>query len=307
MPLISVILPVFNAARYLRAAVESTLAQTTREIEIIAVDDGSCDDSFAILQQTARLDSRIHVLTRPNTGIVGALNDGLALARGDWVARMDGDDWAHPSRFEKQLCYLQVHPECVAVGTHAWIMDKRGASVDRFTPPTDHEGIMAQLLRGNGAALLHPSVMFKRSALEAAGGYDPKFCKAEDLDLYFRLGQLGRFANLPETLMRYRLHPASTNFSHRERQRALVSFLVTRERNRKGLPPLEDSGPLGPADMTPVDLHRLWACTSCDHGTYSTALRHSLLALMMDPLSLSTWRTLRYTTGRLQRRTMAKA
>src|SRR5207253_385711 len=94
-PTVSVLLPVYNGARYLRPAVESILAQTFADFELIAVDDGSTDRSLAMLQEYARRDPRVHVITRPNTGIAGALNDGLAAARGEFLARMDADDISH--------------------------------------------------------------------------------------------------------------------------------------------------------------------------------------------------------------------
>lgn len=302
MPRLSVILPVYNCRRYLKAAIDSIRTQTCPDFEFILVDDGSTDGSAALIDRAAQADSRIRVIRRPNTGIVGALNDGLAVATAEFIARMDGDDLAEPTRFAAQLAFLEQHPEVVALGTAARIIDARSAVVDLYQPPSDHDGIIEHLLRGNGAALLHPSVVFRREALEAAGRYSPEFCKAEDLDLFLRLARLGRFANLPEPLMRYRLHLQSTNFSQRARQKELVGRIITRERTARGLPPLEPAAIVGPADSSPAALHRQWACTSCIHGRATTALRHALLGLAGAPLSRGSWSTLRYVLGRLRSR-----
>lgn len=98
-PLISVLVPVYNCKRYLRLAVVSVLAQTLGDMEVICVDDGSTDGSLEVLRELERQDARVKVISRPNTGIVGALNDALAVARGKYLARMDGDDVSHPDRF----------------------------------------------------------------------------------------------------------------------------------------------------------------------------------------------------------------
>ena len=302
MPRVSVILPVYNCRRYLAAALDSIRAQTFTDFEFIAVDDGSTDGSAAILDAAATREPRLRVIRRPNTGIVGALNDGLALATGELIARMDGDDLAEPERFARQLDYLASHPECVALGTAARIIDARSAVVDLYQPPSDHDGIMEQLLLGNGAALLHPSVVFRRATLEAAGRYDPEFCKAEDLDLFLRLSRLGRFANLPVPLMRYRLHLQSTNFSQRARQKALVQRIVERERQQRGLPALDTTVLAGPSDRSPADLSREWACTCCTHGRGTTALYYAFHAIVRAPAARASWKTLRYVLGRLSHR-----
>jgi glycosyltransferase involved in cell wall biosynthesis len=304
-PLISVIIPVYNAARYVRPAVGSMLAQTLRDIEVIAVDDGSTDNSKFILESMAATDSRLRVITRPNTGIVGALNDALAVSRAALIARMDADDLAAPDRLEKQLHYLDAHPECIALGTHAWLMDADGETVDLFAPPIDHDGIVDQLLVGNGAALLHPAVVFRRPPLDAAHGYAQEFCRAEDLDLFFRLIPHGKFANLPEPLMRYRLHPNSTNFSRRREQQKLVQTILDRERRARNLPAFDITSVKSPADSAPAELHRNWACTACQHGRRRTAWKHALRALRLAPRERYSWQIMRYVLARTLRASSA--
>ena len=125
-PRVSVALPVHNCERYVAEAIESILAQTFTDFEFLIVDDGSTDGTLPILNRFAARDSRIRVISRPNTGIVGALNEILGLARADLVARMDADDVALPVRFERQVRYLDEHPECVMVGSRVTIIDPDG-------------------------------------------------------------------------------------------------------------------------------------------------------------------------------------
>jgi glycosyltransferase involved in cell wall biosynthesis len=298
MPRLSVLLPVYNCRRYLAAAIASIRAQAFADFECIVVDDGSTDGSAAIIDRASAVDPRLRVVRRPNTGIVGALNNGLALATAEFIARMDGDDVAEPGRFAAQLAFLEDHPEVVALGCAARTIDSRGAILDLIRPPLAHEAIVDQLLLGNGAALIHPAVILRRTALVAAGPYAAEFCKAEDLDLFLRLARFGRLANLAEPLLRYRLHLQSTNFSQRTRQKELVLRILARERTARGLSPLTLADLAGPADQSHAALHRNWACTACRHGRASTALRHALLALAAEPLAHASWSVLRYTLGR---------
>lgn len=293
-PRISVLLPVHNCGPYLAAAIASIRAQTFSDFEFIIVDDGSTDGSSAVIEQAAAQEPRVRVMRRPNTGIVGALNDGLALARGEFVARMDGDDLAAPQRFETQLAFLAARPHCVAVGSAVWLIDAAGAVVDRYFPPLDHASIEHHLLLGNGGALIHPSLLLRRAALAAVGGYRREYDRAEDLDLFLRLAQRGTLANLAAPLLRYRLHLGSTNFVHREQQRRLCERLVAAARAERGLPPLTAGAVAAPADLSPAARHRGWVVTALRWGRRSTAVRHALLALRAEPRARDSWRHLRY-------------
>lgn len=212
-PLVSIVLPVFNAATYLREAVDSMLAQSLTDFELIAVDDGSTDNSLALLQYLATTDNRIRILSRPNTGIVGALNDGIAISRGEFIARMDADDYSHPLRLEKQLHFLQTHPDHVAVGCEFYYIGSRGEFLIRSSRIQDPAAIEARLLLGDGGTLIHPSVLFRAAAIKQVGAYRQEAIWIEDLDLYLRLAQIGKLANLPEALFWYRLHEGSVNFT----------------------------------------------------------------------------------------------
>jgi GT2 family glycosyltransferase len=293
-PAISVILPVYNAAAYLRAAVESLLGQTFRDFELIAVDDGSTDGSGALLAELARGDERVRVISRPNTGIVGALNDGVAAARADLVARMDADDVAEPGRLAVQHAYMEATPGCVVLGTGAWLIDSRGEVVGLHEPAQKPELILRHLLAGDGGVLLHPTIMMRRAAFDAAGGYARECELAEDLDLYFRLLKQGAGANLPAPWLRYRQHKASANFRRREAQRQIVETILEREFAERGLARPEQSRMRGPADLSAGERHAAWALGALQHGAKRTALRHAARAVLHAPATRDSWRVLKY-------------
>jgi hypothetical protein len=176
-----------------------------------------------------------------------------------------------------------------------------------IAPPTAHGEIESELLAGNGGALLHPSAMFRRDAFERVCGYDPEFCRAEDVDLYFRLIPEGRLANLPEPLIRYRQHYKSTNFTLRAEQKVLLRRILYREAGRRRIAPERQTIAVAPADLGVADLHRQWACTSCRYGSSSTALKHAFLGLCSSPVEHRSWSVLRYVCGRAFARAKARA
>lgn len=293
-PLISVLLPVFNASRYLQTALDSVAAQTCADFELIAVDDGSADDSLAILRRHAAHDSRTIILSRPNTGIVGALNHGLALARGEFVARMDADDVALPARFAAQVSYLRAHAACVAVGSDILYLDPEGAPIERHRPALDHAAILAQLLEGNGGALIHPSTLLRRAALAQVGGYHAGFNLVEDLDLYLRLATLGQLANLPDVFLHYRQHPQNTHSTHGSRE-ALRLELVNPHRLAAGLPLLTADPANGVPPPRRADWRRQWAYNALRGGHQPTARKNAWRACFTAPHDLRNWQCLRYT------------
>ena len=203
-PLISVIMPTFNAQAYLSEAVDSILAQTYTNLELICVDGASKDKTLEILHRYQTQDSRVRIISRPDTGIVSALNDGLREVRGTFIARMDGDDLCVPERLALQVAYLQQNPDCVAVGTWVTRTTPNGYPVGEQKPPIDHEVIDHALIRGDVSVMIHGTTMFRSQALNDIGGWDDRFNNVEDLDLFLRLAEYGKLANVPQFLYRYR-------------------------------------------------------------------------------------------------------
>lgn len=294
-PSISVVMPVFNASRYLRAAVESVLAQTFRDFELIAIDDGSTDDSRAILEQFAAADARACVLSRPNTGIVGALNDGVAAARGEFIARMDADDIALPQRFEKQVAYLRAQPECVCVGSFFNYIDAEGKRVKWNARDTTHAGIEAALLAGDGGALIHPSILLRRDAVERAGRYRIEAQWVEDLDLYLRLARLGYLANLPEVLLHYRYHAQSVNFTRNEGRHQCKLWVMQHAYAERGLAfdPARWPAPSFNPSAALTDA-RDFALSSLRFPSLRTPWRYAGRAVSLAPCDRRSWQTLAF-------------
>ncbi len=204
---ISVLLPVYNCPTYVGAAIESILNQTFEDFELLIIDDGSTDDTPQVL--TSYSDSRIRHIRHENKGLAGTLNVGIELALGKYIARQDQDDISLPERLEKQLAYMEEHPECGLLGTWAHIMEGERL-VDRLhRHPADPSAIQYALLLNN--PFVHSSVMIRKSVLEKVGGYstDPARQPPEDYELWSRLARQAQVANLSEVLLHYREIPHS--------------------------------------------------------------------------------------------------
>lgn len=293
-PTISVVIPAYNAARWLSVALDSISAQTFTNLEIIVIDDGSTDDTPRILRRHASCDSRLRVITRPNTGIVGALNDGLAAARGRYLARMDADDEAAPDRLALQLERFQADPVLVALGTAVTFMDSAGHSVQPCPRPLHHDDIERALLAGDGGAMIHPSVMFRTTALRIAGGYRPSAEHLEDLELYLRITRGGTLANLSRPLLRYRVHPASINFTKQAGRHALKLTLLREAHAQRGLPFDPSLVSENPSHGDPAAHAREWAATALGFGSRRVAVTHGCHAVRLQPRAPASWRALRY-------------
>ncbi|MCU0485395.1 MAG: glycosyltransferase [Anaerolineales bacterium] len=211
MPAVSVLLPCYDAAATLDKALASLAAQTFTDFEIVAVDDGSLDETQQVLHAWQAKEFRLRLVAQAHGGIVAALNHGLSACTAPLVARMDADDWCHPQRLERQVEYLHQHPE----------VDVLGCQVEAFSATAVGEGLRLYLAWQNAlfsdadirrelfveSPLVHPSVMLRRRVLEAVGGY-AEHGWAEDYDLWMRLAQAGSgFARLPEVLFYWRDTP----------------------------------------------------------------------------------------------------
>ncbi|MBV9508766.1 MAG: glycosyltransferase [Caulobacteraceae bacterium] len=206
--LVDVIIPVYNGEKYLVDAVRSIQEQTVRDIRVIVVDDGSTDATPQILEGLARSDARISILTKPNSGIVDALNLALSDCSADFIARHDADDLAYPDRFETQLDYLNRRPDCVALSGVVRHIDARGEAIGSFGRLPPPEWADASFVPSIEPYLIHPFLMMRRSAAVAAGGYR-HVLHSEDTDLYWRLRERGKLHNLEQVLGDYRLHDES--------------------------------------------------------------------------------------------------
>jgi len=199
-PAVSVVVRVFNAERYLREAVESVLAQTFVDFELVAIDDGSTDGSVAILEGYG--DPRIRIVSQPNGGKTAAAQRGLDEARGRYVAILDADDRSAPERLALQAAYLDAHPDVVMVGSALGIIDERGERIGVRRYPQSDASLRHAIAVYNPFG--HSTIMYRRDAARKTGGYDPRYV-LEDWNLSLRLMRAGAAANLPQVLSEYRV------------------------------------------------------------------------------------------------------
>jgi len=210
-PSVSILLPVRNEERFLPAALASLYRQSLGEWELVAVDDFSTDATPEILAEAARRDSRVRVLSPPQPGLVKALNAGLAACRAQLVARMDGDDIAHPLRLELQHAFMNANPDVglVATAFRSFPRHRLGPGMLAYerwqNSLASHEAIVRDLFVES--PFVHPSVMYRKDAVGRIGGYHDRGWP-EDYDLWLRLGAAGtRFARLPQNLIFWRERP----------------------------------------------------------------------------------------------------
>lgn len=210
-PLVSVVMPVFNADKYVHRAIESILNQTLKNFEFIIVNDASKDKTFGILRSYARKDKRIKLINnKKNLKIAHSLNKGVSAAKADLIARMDADDVSyHPERLEVQLLFLRKHPKVAIIGTNISIVDRNGKEVWKREYRTKSKELKKIMFRYSPFA--HPTVMFRKKIFEEYGGYDPEMVPCEDIDLWFKIGAKYDFANISRSLLRYSMSQGSGN------------------------------------------------------------------------------------------------
>lgn len=203
-PLVSVIMPVFNTARYINEAIDSILNQTYENFEFIIIDDCSEDESVAIIEGYE--DPRIKLIKNDrNLGISHTRNKGLAIAQGKYIAVFDSDDIAPKYRLEKQVSFLEKNPEFGLIGGAVQPINEEGEETgSAWDYPADPEEVPVRLLFGNYFA--QPAVMIRAKVLSDTEPYNPKFVTAGDYDLWVRLSRVTKVWNLPELMLYYRMH-----------------------------------------------------------------------------------------------------
>lgn len=236
-PLVSILLPVYNAERYLRASLESTLSQTYEKVEVICVDDGSTDDSYKILREFARIDKRVKVFRNSkNRGIGYTANKALRHARGQFIARMDADDIMFPERIEKQVAYLQANPDTVLVGGQCVVINEEGESVGEKRNPTTHEEIYKLMF--TAMSVQNPTVMINKSLADKKSlQLDASLHPIDDLDMLFKLFRCGEFANLPDFVLQYRVYRGSSTMQNPKKSFLLTLKVRARALRRYGYKP----------------------------------------------------------------------
>jgi glycosyltransferase involved in cell wall biosynthesis len=212
MPKVTVLMSVYNGQQYLREAIESILSQTFKDFEFLIIDDHSADESVSIIESYG--DKRIRLIKNDkNLGLAASLNKGISLAKGEYIARMDHDDISLPNRLEEQVRYMDEHFEIGVCG--AWFVFCGDTLSVVVRHPTEHAEIKAELFWRN--VIAHPTVMMRKSVfLENGLLYNESFDKAQDYDLWVRAAQKIQLANIPQVLLRYRVHSESGSVAYTE-------------------------------------------------------------------------------------------
>lgn len=210
-PLISILMPVYNAGDFLVEAIESIRNQTLKDWELIVVDDGSTDKSIEILKKYAEKDSRIKVFKfKKNKGLAFALNYGLNKVHGKYLARMDADDISYPKRLETQLRYLIRNPKVVAVGSQVKLINEKGNFIGYKKFPTDPKKIYQMM--GMMMSIQHPTLLTYTKLIKKCGYAN--HTTAEDVSMFFKLMQFGEFLNTKEVLLKYRIRKNSNSLKN---------------------------------------------------------------------------------------------
>ncbi len=226
-PLVSVILPVYNECRFLQKAIESIIDQSYPNIEIIVVNDGSTNPEVEKI--CLQYIDKILYLTKENGGVASALNCAINVAKGEYIARMDGDDIAYPERICKQVTFLEDNQEIDICGTNYDYIDEDDIVISSVSLPlTDSEIKVGNLFQNS---LGHPSIMFRRTVFEGGLRYDEN-AKAEDYELWLRLEERVKFVNLKECLIGYRFNEAAVTKTHWEEMGMSASLIVKNHLNR---------------------------------------------------------------------------
>jgi glycosyltransferase involved in cell wall biosynthesis len=222
-PLVSVILPVYNAAAYLRDAIDSVLNQTFSDFELIIVNDGSTDSSAEIIRTYN--DKRIVTIDQANTGLATALNNGVRMARAGLIARMDNDDICYPERLQKQFDFLTSHPQTGLLGCAALIIGESGRSTARILKhPCREDELRFALLFNN--PFVHAGVMFRKDLYHAAGGYSTDKNYFEDFQLWSSMSHFSGIGNLPDILLKYREVSTSMSRTTSDYHRRVINQAV---------------------------------------------------------------------------------
>lgn len=219
-PLVSIIIPVHNGEKYIKESINSCLNQTYINTEIVVVDDASTDNTVSLLKEYG---NQIKVISvEKQNGLGNVINIGIRASKGKYIARMDADDVMYPTRLERQVEYLENNPDCVAVGGQIDMIDESGnVTGHREYPLTDRE------LRKNlflFQPFAHPAVTLRKDTLEEIGLYPEDMWKVEDVKLFLTLSTKGKFANMPDTVLKYRL-----TFNTQSQSKMLEHFKKTSE------------------------------------------------------------------------------
>jgi len=213
-PLVTVLLPAYNAGRHLRESIESVLGQTFRDFEFLIINDGSIDDSEKQILSYSDLRIRYHK-NEINIGLIATLNKGIELALGKYIVRMDADDICMPDRIQRQVQFMETHLDVGICGCCADVIDKPNVKMKY-----DAEDASIRVKMLYQCHMLHPSIIIRKELIDKYRlRYNPEFIHAEDYELFYRIGKFTKLANLTDVLLRYREHEGSVSRIYKQTQK----------------------------------------------------------------------------------------
>jgi glycosyltransferase involved in cell wall biosynthesis len=287
---ISVLMPVYNAERYVGEAVESILKQTFTNFEFIIINDGSTDRSLQILQHYAQQDNRIRLFSRENRGLVKTLNEGLALAQTPLLARMDADDVAYPERFSIQKEFLDRNPDHLLLGSRVLIIDDEGDAICEMGSYFRHNDIVEGFLSRQGQLIYHPSVMFRTKAVLAIDGYRNKYPHVEDLDMFLRIAEKGKIENLNTVLIKYREHFQKIGYLYSLDQEKEIDLLLAEAHESRNVPYVKSANSISQQNISNFQRMMTWAWWALKAKNIKSAQKYALKCFKNSPFSIDTWR-----------------
>lgn len=293
VPRVSVLMTIYNAAAFLERTLRSLFAQTFRDFELVAVENGSTDGSRALLERCG--DARVRLLPLPqNIGRTPALRHAFDQARGALIAVLDADDLNRPDRLEREVRFLDAHPDVVLVGTWAEFIDMEDRVVGQYQPPPSHDALVDTF--GVENPIVHSSAMYRAADARAVGGYPAQYTHSQDLGLWLQLLGRGRVAVLPEPLCQFRIAAGGMTQGRRHRTDAARDQLDLLARIRATLP-LSAAGRARNREALAIARAR-YAWALAQNGSPLRALGQATRALFSDPVALASNRVTRGFLGR---------
>jgi len=292
VPAISVLLPVYNAEKYIKQTVESILNQSFTDFEFIIIDDGSSDRSLEILQNYAEQDKRIRLISRENKGLVETISEGLDLALGKYIARIDHDDIATPERLAIEYEFLQNNPDVVCVGSDFELIDYKGRRIGLAEPPKGSIAIERSLLAG-ACPIANPSTMVLKSAIYSVGGYNKNDTfPADDYALWIDLLDVGKIENLSSILLQYRIHASSVTQTSNTTMTMKTKEICEAACRQRGIPCDYDENTWLVTKKSQYKKTVGYGWYAFKDGNRWMALEYSLKAISQSPISEGGWRLL---------------
>lgn len=304
MPKISVLLSAYNAQDYLKDAIESILSQTFRDFEFIIIDDGSTDSTLKIIQSFN--DKRIRIIShQKNIGLTKSLNEGLKIAKGRYIARMDADDISLPQRIEKQSAFLDKYPKVGIVSCWHQVINPQNIIIGEHKSPTTNNSLKKLLAKSN--QFTHSSVMIQSDCLKIVGLYREEFTYAQDYDLWLRFAQHYDIAKIPDYLLQWRLNLKSLSVTKRDKQDYFCQLAqaLAKQRRIYGYDALEISSVkktkkakldmphiLLPSEREIISTNIKWANAFISYQQYSQAFDLLVETVKKDQSSIKAWKLL---------------